>query len=102
MPMWKLNEKVVCRDGFEASIQANEGAYCTPRVTDADNYTAVEIGFPSQREELIIEWAEDPHRPTETVYGWVPVDRASLMIAKHGGIVSGEVPPGVIRLEAKK
>jgi hypothetical protein len=36
--------------------------------------------------------------PTDTVYAYVPVDIVTLVIAKHGGMVSGEVPPGVIAL----
>ena len=96
----QLNKAIVCADGFSMSVQAHEGAYCEPRVTDASRYTEVEVGFPSMREELLMEWAESPNKPTETVYGWVPSERVSLVIAKHGGIGSGEVPPGVAPLKA--
>lgn len=96
----KLNETIVCADGFSMSVQANAGAYCEPRVTGAERYEAVEIGYPSEREPLLIEWAEDPSEPTNTVYGWVPSERVSLVIAKHGGIVSGEVPVGVAPLRS--
>ena len=34
--------------------------------------------------------------PTDTVYGYVPVDIVTNVIVKHGGMVEGEVPPGVI------
>ena len=91
-------ERVVCRDGFTVSIQASETNYSEPRETHAERYTSVELGFPSRREELIIDWAEDQDRPTETVYGYVPVQTVNLMIAKHGGIIAGEVPPGVTPL----
>ena len=40
------------------SVQANKGAYCSPRVNDAAKYTRVEVGFPSQPESLLMEWAE--------------------------------------------
>ena len=96
----KLNEPVVCADGFQMSVQANKSAYCSPRIDAADRYESCEVGYPSHTEELILEFAEDPDRPTETVYGWVPVDRISLVIAKHGGMVSGEVPAGVPELRA--
>ena len=96
----KLNQKVVCADGFTMSVQANEGAYCDPRRDNAAAYTEVEVGFPNMVEPLLIEWAENPQKPTDTVYAWVPSDRVSLVIAKHGGMVSGELPPGVPRLEA--
>ena len=95
-----LNRKVICADGFAMSVQANENAYCAPRATRAEVYTQVEIGFPSEKEELIIDWAEERERPTETVYAYVPVSVVTNVIAKHGGIVSGDVPPGVPRLEA--
>lgn len=97
---FKLNKTVVCADGFAMSVQANSTAYCSPRESNAESYDEVEVGFPSMREELLMPYAEDPDRPTETVYGWVPADRVSLAIAKHGGIVSGELPAGIPRLEA--
>ena len=54
----KKNERVVCADGFNMSIQADEFVYCSPRNNDGP-YTAVEIGFPSHHEDLILEFAED-------------------------------------------
>ena len=96
----KLNKAIVCADGFSMSVQANEGAYCEPRIAGADRYEAVEVGFPSTEEPLLLEFAEDPGSPTETVYGWVPSERVSLVIAKHGGIISGEVPAGVAPLRS--
>ena len=84
------------------SVQANETAYCQPRINSAAKYTEVEIGFPSARETLLMEWAEDSTKPTETVYAWVPAERVTLVIAKHGGIVEGELPPGIPFLRAKQ
>jgi hypothetical protein len=82
------------------SIQAHDTAYCDPRSTDADKYTAVEIGFPNEREEMILEYAEDQDAPTDTVYAYVPSSLVSLVIAKHGGIVEGELPAGIPYLRA--
>ena len=93
-----LNDRIVCKDGFTMSVQANQQAYCTPRITDAETYTEVEIGFPSEREELIMDWAELHDRPTETVYAYVPVSVVTNVIAKHGGIVSGAFPKCVAPL----
>jgi hypothetical protein len=81
------------------SVQASGTAYCTPRKTGAVRYSEVEIGFPSSREDLLLEYAEDQGNPTETVYGWVPTNIVSLVIAKHGGIVEGQLPDGVPYLE---
>ena len=94
-----LNKKVICADGFMMSVQANENAYCSPRVNAATLYIEVEVVFPSDREELIMDWAENRAQPTETVYGYVPVSVVTNVIAKHGGMVAGEVPRGVARLE---
>ena len=93
--MKRQNEEIICKDGFTMSVQANETAYCEPRIDDAERYTAVEIGYPSMPESLLMEWAQDKKNPTNTVYGRVPSERVSLVCVKHGGIVSGELPAGV-------
>tara|TARA_E500000305_G_scaffold109707_1_gene115451 strand:+ start:179 stop:529 length:351 start_codon:yes stop_codon:yes gene_type:complete len=97
----KQNKPVVCADGFKMSVQAGEANYCEPRIDNAERYTEVEIGYPSREEDLLLKWAEEPDAPTNTVYGFVPVARVALVIAKHGGMVEGEVPPGVAPLKAK-
>ena len=99
--MFKIYKKIKCKDGFSMSVQAGETQYCYPRETGADKYTEVEIGFPNRTEDLLLEFAEDGKRPTETVYGYVPASVVSLVIAKHGGIVEGELPPGIPYLRAK-
>ena len=95
----KLNTKIVCADGFSMSVQASGTAYCTPRRTGAARYSEVEVGFPSSREDLLLEYAEDRDNPTETIYGYVPANIVSLIIAKHGGIVEGQLPAGLSYLE---
>ena len=96
----KKYKSVVCRDGFTMSIQAGAEMYSSPRKNYAPRYRELEIGYPSAKESLILEYAENPMAPTDTVYPYVPVDVVTLVIAKHGGMVSGEVPPGVIALPA--
>tara|TARA_Y100001938_G_scaffold79554_1_gene109943 strand:- start:884 stop:1225 length:342 start_codon:yes stop_codon:yes gene_type:complete len=96
----KRCKPVVCADGFTMSVQAHESAYCSPRRDYADPYTSVEVGFPSNAEPLLVEYAEDPESPTMTVYAWVPVQVVTNVIAKHGGMVEGTVPRGVIPLVA--
>ncbi len=96
----KLNKEIVCKDGFTMSVQAHYAAYCSPRIDDAPRYTAVEIGYPSRPEPLLLGWAENEDQPTNTVYGYVPVAMVSMVCAKHGGVVSGDLPPGIARLEA--
>ena len=93
-------KEVVCADGFSMSVQASETHYCSPRETGAEKYTAVEIGYPSHGEPLLMYLAEEPERPTQTVYPFVPAQLVALVIAKHGGMVSGDLPPGVAPLMA--
>ncbi len=92
----KLYEAVVCADGFKMSVQANGSAYCEPREEGQPKYDLVEVGFPGSMEPLLMPYAETPEDPTGTVYAYVPVQVVTNVIIKHGGMVSGEVPPGVI------
>tara|TARA_E500000331_G_scaffold301095_1_gene302343 strand:- start:630 stop:920 length:291 start_codon:yes stop_codon:yes gene_type:complete len=89
------SKTILCQDGFSMSVQAGTRHYSSPR-NDTGPYSAVEIGFPSHREALILEFAESPDSPTETVYGWVPTQKVWDVILKHGGVVSGELPPLVM------
>ena len=93
-----MYERVVCKSGFSMSVQAHAGGYCSPRENSAERYAAVEVGFPSDREPMLMEFAEEPDHPTETVYGYVPVQIVTNVIVKHGGMVEGNAPPGVIQL----
>jgi hypothetical protein len=97
----KLNQKIQCADGFTMSVQAHEGAYSTPRINDATNYTAVEVGFPNMVEELLLSYAEEPDIPRDTVYPYVPAQVIVNVIVKHRGIISGELPAGIPYLTHK-
>lgn len=86
------------KSGFGASIQASDRNYCQPR-DNAGPYTSVELGFPTAPEPLIAGYAEEPDRPTETVYGYVPAGVIQALIIKHGGVDEGELPPLQINAE---
>lgn len=80
-----VRPRVTCADGFNVSIQASEYHYCQPR----DNfgpYQSFELGFPSEAEPLILEYAESDGDPTDAVYGQVPRDVVIAVIEKHGGL----------------
>ena len=81
----KTRKRLQCADGFSMSVQARELAHCSPR-NDEGPWWKAEIGFPSEAESLIMEWAEDPEDPTGTVYGYVPVDIIDAVVARHGGV----------------
>lgn len=78
--------RIECNDGFTMSVQGHAGAYSTPRNDWEEEYTSVEVGFPSAREELLMPYVDDAEHPTETVYGYVPIDVVVSVIEKHGGI----------------
>jgi len=84
------------------SVQANENAYCEQGLLHEETYPLVAVGFPSVAAALLMPWAEDKRRPTDTVYGYVPVDIITTVIVKHGGMVEGQVPPGVIPIRENK
>ena len=85
--------KIVCADGFEMSVQVGFSLYSTPKKV-AKRYSAVEIGFPSEHEPLIEEYAETFYKEdgedvtdyTDTVYPYVPVRIVDKVLKKHGGI----------------
>ena len=83
--------KIVCVDGFEMSVQVGSSLYSTPKKV-AKRYSAVEIGFPSEREPLIEEYVElsifeeEFVDYTDTVYPYVPVKIVNKVLKKHGGI----------------
>ena len=93
----KTRDYVVCADGFTMSVQASENHYCSPRADGTEViYGRVEIGFPSEHEPEFDEYVEQFEDATinwtGSVYGWVPADIVALVIAKHGGMVSGQIP----------
>ena len=85
--------KIVCVDGFKMSVQVGSSLYSTPKKV-AKRYSAVEIGFPSEHEPLIEEFAESFYKEdgedvtdyTDTVYPYVPVKVVDKVLKKHGGI----------------
>jgi hypothetical protein len=105
--MTVTNETIKCKDGFSMSVQHGEGLYCKPRINGAKAYVEVEVGFPSEevpllmpyREILIIDDVENG--PTESVYPYVPSSLIPLICMQHGGIVSGELPPGVVYISVE-
>lgn len=82
---WCL-DALVCADGFKMSVQASATHYCSPRATGLNFYDSVEVGFPSERVEELMKYAESPEKPTETVYPWVPVEVVNAIVNAHGGL----------------
>ena len=84
---------IFCKDGFEMSVQAGDGLYCEPRVNlESGEYATCEVGYPSQKEELLMPYIEDPTEPTKAVYPYVPVGVIEQVIEKHGGWFDARIP----------
>ena len=78
---------VECADAFRVSIQASRYVYWQPREDGAAEYAEVELGFPSGPvPDYLLEYAEDPRNPMDTVYPYTPVGEVAKLILLHGGI----------------
>jgi len=82
---------IVCMDGFSMSVQVGYSLYSEPKKV-AKRYSKVEIGYPSEHEPLIEEYAECFTFEeldidfTDTIYPYVPVKLVDKVLKKHGGI----------------
>ena len=87
--------RIICVDGFTMSVQASSHHYCSPKADVVFAYSAVEIDSPSQPEELLEPYMEgdDGDAPTKAIYPYTPADVVLQIIAKHGGMVDGQLPP---------
>lgn len=83
--MLKVRPRIVCADGFSISIQASVFNYCTPRENlENGEYTTVELGYPSEEDELIKEYKEIY---SNKIYPYVPIEVVGILIEKHGGMM---------------
>jgi hypothetical protein len=83
--MSNIRPRIFCADGFNMSVQGSAYHYSDPR-ENAEKYERLEVGFPSQKENILMPHAEDPSDPTGTLYGYVPIEKIQTVIDKHGGI----------------
>lgn len=81
-PGW-VRPPITCPDGFECSVQTGLGMYSTPR-NNFGPWTEVEVGYPTQKVDDWLNWAEDPNNPTETVYAYIPVSIVETELKKRG------------------
>jgi hypothetical protein len=101
-PALGRRNRIECHDGFSLSVIAGAFCYSTPRpglegVASGypGPYTAVEVGFPSDRPEPWTgvdgwaDFAENVDDPTRTVYSYVPVEMVRALILAHGGEQTG-------------
>lgn len=93
--------RLVCNDGFSMSVQVGEHLYCNPRDNNGP-WIDAEVGYPSEEEILIENYAEDESNLIGTVYGYVPIDIIEKVIYKHGGISKDYLLKTVILKEKSK
>ena len=98
-----MNPYVICNDDFEFSCQASYTHYSDPKGL-ANEYTQVEIGYPSLNDTLIAKYREDYGWEDECglsnpVYPYVPVKVVNELIAFHGGINEVAVQERIAELE---
>ena len=87
--------RIILVDGESVSVQANEYCYCSPRENQSWGellhyhsvpYFKYEIGFPSFVAGEWMGYADQPEKPIDTVYGYVPADVVQRVLDAHGGI----------------
>ena len=92
--MFENEPRILCADGISLSVQANEYAYCTPRVTGAEEYSKKEVGFIFANEDFKpfpapnewLPYAEDSEKGSfSDVFAYVPVELIEAFIESHGG-----------------
>lgn len=74
-----------CASGLNLSVQASRNHYCSPR-SDKGPWSAVEVGFPSQKIEAPLPYAEEPENPCGTVYSCVPLNLIVSIVVDNGGL----------------
>lgn len=86
--------RILCKDGFEFSVQAGKQFYSSPRSDEADTiYQACEVGMPNAKEDLLMPYIESARdEPTKAIYPYTPVDVIEQVIAKHGGYYVAGIP----------
>jgi len=82
-------KRIECADGFSLSVQASHCAYCSPRM-NLGPWDQVEVGFPSDVPDQIMDYCEDPAQPTDSVYGYVPIELVEDLITAHGGMKAND------------
>lgn len=79
--------RLVLANGVSLSIQASGTHYSSPRETvPYSQYTAFEIGYPSERIEALMPYCDNEDEPTDTVYAYVPLEVLDVYIASVGGV----------------
>jgi len=83
-----IKTRLECADGFSMSVKAGKYWHSDPEHHLVDGeYSAWEIGFPSEEDELLEAYYRNVGYSMGNVYGYIPIEIVNQIIAKHGGIV---------------
>lgn len=85
---YNFRDRLILSSGLEMSVQTLAGSYCEPRIGNMRTkyYKSVEIGYPSEEVEDLMNYAEDKENPTDTVYGFVPIEILEKIYYENGGL----------------
>ena len=106
---FQLRPRIICSDGFSVSVQASWAHYCIPR-NNVGPFNHVELGFPSDFDEILFEYGEDSSELSDmrdTIFPHVPIEVLLTCLNNHGDFKfeSGEfiqVPDAVKELDFSK
>ena len=82
---------IICEDNFFMSVQGSSEVSCSPRATERSkhycSYTRFEVGYPSEKEELLIPYMDSTYMDSiRDIYPQVPRKTINEIIEKHGGL----------------
>lgn len=93
VPLKDSTPHVICKDGFQMSVQAGRGCCSTPTDDEADYYSSVEVSSLSDDEPLLDQFRNDEQCEGCYLsdYHYVPVEVINEVLEKHGGVDYAEV-----------
>lgn len=81
------SRRLYCNDGFSISVKSGKYYHSVPK-TENGPWSAFELGYPTLHpSDELLEFAEDPIHPLNTIYSYVPEWVVLNEFALHGGLI---------------
>ena len=77
--------RIELKSGLTMSIQGGKNSYSNPKGNWNTDYTTMEVGFPSEVVQELLQYAKDIDEPLDTVYAYVPVKVLVKIVQDNGG-----------------
>lgn len=77
--------RIVLKSGLSMSIQGGRNNYSDPNGNYFTRYTSMEVGFPSEVVQELLQYAENIEEPLDTVYPYVPFKLLAKIVEDNGG-----------------